>query len=98
MGLTYHDTKRLWEARLSGVSFDSVLTLGNQELFLRRGELKALRRSYQVNSPSPLTSPLVDYKVGEYADRFFREFLNVIRLEIMNYSPLPGRRNHPRHE
>jgi hypothetical protein len=36
MGLTFHDAKRLWEARLSGICFESILTCTHLQLFLQR--------------------------------------------------------------
>ena len=90
MGLIFYDAKRLWEASLSGVSFERTLTVGHQQLFLHPSELKALRRAYQARPPRPLASPLANYQFGEYADRFCREFLGVTALESIDYSAYEG--------
>jgi SAM-dependent methyltransferase len=88
--MIYHEAKRLWEARLAGVKFQRVLTLGHLQLFLHPAELKALRGAYRANPPHPLTVPLADYRFGEYADRFLKEFCGVTTLETIDCSTYEG--------
>jgi hypothetical protein len=38
MGILYHDAKMLWEARLSGASFERVATIGHLRLSLHPSE------------------------------------------------------------
>lgn len=90
MGLTFHDAKRLWEARLSGVSFENTLTCSHLQLFLHPAELEALRRDHRARSKKPLQVPLANYQFGEYADRFWKEFLDVNTLETLDYSAYEG--------
>jgi hypothetical protein len=88
MGLTYHDIKRLWDARLAGCS---ILTLSHQQLFLHPAELQTLRRDYHDRSPSPAGGiALANYQFGEYADRFFKEFLDARTVEVLDYSDYEG--------
>jgi len=90
VGIIFHQAKNLWEARLAGVNFQRVLTLGHLELFLHPTELKALRRAYQANPPYPLALPLADYRFGEYADRFLKEFLGATMIETIDNSAYEG--------
>jgi hypothetical protein len=70
MGITYYEAKRLWEAHLSGVSFDQVLTVGHLQLFLHPPELESLRRPRLSKMPASEVAPLRNYVFGEYVDRF----------------------------
>jgi SAM-dependent methyltransferase len=90
VGILYHDAKRLWQARLAGVKFDRVLTLGRLQLFLHPAEVRALREAFRANPPFSLAEPLVDYQFGEFADRFLREFCGVTTLETLDYSAYEG--------
>jgi hypothetical protein len=90
MGLTYHDVKRLWEARLSGVSFDSILTFGHLQLFLHPHELAALRRDFLARSQGRAPVPLENYRFGDYADPFWAEFLQARAVETLDYSSYEG--------
>src|ERR1700730_2098842 len=90
MGLTFHDAQRLWEARLSGVSFENILTCSHLQLFLHPAELEALRRDHRARSKRPPQVPLADYQFGEYADRFWKEFLDAKTQETLDYSAYEG--------
>jgi hypothetical protein len=90
MGMCYYDAKMLWEAHLRGVSFQRILTLGHQSLFLYDAELRALRNAYKAKAPTPPIVPLTGYKFGDYSDRFFREILSVATLEVLDYSGYQG--------
>lgn len=86
MGLTYYDARRLWEARLAGVSFETILTCSHLQLFLHAPELEALRRQHRLKAAPALETPLANYQFGEYADRFWHEFLGAKNVETMDYS------------
>ena len=90
MGITYHEAKRLWEAHLSGVSFDNVLTVSRQQLFLHPTELESLRRARLSVSPPPAAAPLANYQFGEYVDRFCQEFLGSTTVTSIDYSAYEG--------
>lgn len=85
MGLTFHDARRLFEARCAGTSFENTLTLGRLKLFLHPAELKALRTLYAKQFPGK-AKPLEGYNFGEYSDKFWAEFLNAKHVETMDYS------------
>src|SRR5581483_8102017 len=89
MGLTYHDVRRLFEARRRGHAFREVLSFAHQKLFLHPPELEALRRSYREFTGARVL-PLANYGFGEYADRFFAEFLGVEKVETLDYSNYEG--------
>lgn len=89
MGLTYYDAKRLWEARLAGVSFDNVLTCSHLQLFLHREELASLRRGHRSRSKAS-PEPLAGYTFGQYADSFWRDFLEAKSVETMDFSEYEG--------
>ncbi len=88
MGLTYYDARRLWEARLEGRSFEHTLTFGRQQLFLHPKELKDLRGLFQVHSKG--RDPLENYRFGDYADVFWRDFIGVKQLTTLDYSDYEG--------
>jgi SAM-dependent methyltransferase len=86
MGLTYYDAKRLWEARLSDVSFDNIITCSHLQLYLHASELDSLRQEHRVKHNRSVEIPLRNYRFGEYADRFWQEFLDVKNVQTMDYS------------
>ncbi len=85
MGLTYYDAKRLCDARLAGASFENVLTMAHLQLFLHPGELESLRRG-----AVGVKNPLEDYQFGEFADRFFEQFLGAKTVRTLDYSDYEG--------
>jgi hypothetical protein len=85
MGLIYANARRLWDARQSGVSFERTLTIGRLQICLHPSELRQLRRLH----PSG-TSLLAGYRFGEYADRFWRDFIGVRELASMDISDFEG--------
>jgi hypothetical protein len=85
VGLTYYDAKRLCDARLSGASFENILTLAHLQLFLHPAELKCLRRE-----AAGVANPLADYQFGEFADRFFEQFLGAKTVCTLDYSAYEG--------
>jgi hypothetical protein len=85
VALTYYDAKRLCDARLSGGSFENILTLAHLQLFLHPAELKSLRRE----APG-VVEPLAGYQFGEFADRFFEQFLGAKTVRTLDYSAYEG--------
>jgi len=84
MGLTYHDANRLCDARAAGASFENILTMAHLQLFLHPAELETLRRRAGV------PNPLADYQFGEFADRFFEQFLGAKTVRTLDYSDYEG--------
>jgi hypothetical protein len=82
LGIIYHQAKMLLDARESGVPMDRLLMIGHQSLLLHPSELRAIRRTHP--------GVLVDYKWGEYADRFFAECLGVSQISTLDYSAYEG--------
>ncbi len=90
MGLTFHDARRLFEARRAGTSFEDTLTVGRLKLFLHPGELKALRSLYAKQFPGNGNPPLEGYRFGDYSDKLWVEFLNAKHVETLDYSDYEG--------
>lgn len=89
MGITYLEAKSLWEARLAGQPFDSMVMVAHQQLYLHPAEVAALQTVHRKHTGES-TSPLSDYRFGEYIDRFCRDYLGVARLETIDYSAYEG--------
>lgn len=89
MAITYFDTLAYRAAKLAGTSFNSTMTLGHQRLYLHRREVKTLQVEYQAQSGQWPTS-LNEYRWGEYADAFLKEFLGVSTLTVVDASAYEG--------
>lgn len=89
MGIGYCDATMLWNARQRGVSFDRLLTVGHQSLYLHRREVAFFRREYQKAFGSSVT-PLDEYQWEEYADTFLRDFLGASSITVLDASPYEG--------
>lgn len=85
MAITYLDAVTYRAAKLAGTSFDTAMTLGHQRLYLHRQELRALRKEYHDHYGRWPTS-LNEYRWGEYADAFLKEFLDVSTLTVFDAS------------
>lgn len=88
MGLCFSDAKMFLQAKQAGASFDSVLTIGRQSLFLHPKEVEYLREV--AASQGIPGSSLSGYEFGDYADDFLREFLGIRSLTILDNSPYEG--------
>lgn len=89
MGITYCDAMMLWNARKRGVSFERVLTVGHQSLYLHRREVTFLRREYREVFGTLLT-PIDGYRWGDYADNFLHGFLGASSLVALDISEYEG--------
>lgn len=88
MGLCFSDVKALLRARNSGVSFESVLIVGRQSLFLHPSEVKVLKKeAAALGRPS---SSLAGFAFGDYADEFLREFVGMQSLTVLDNSDYEG--------
>ncbi len=79
----------LWNARQRGVSFDRLLTVGHQSLYLHKREVAFFRREYQKAFGSFVT-PLDEYRWEEYADTFLRDFLGASSITVLDASEYEG--------
>jgi hypothetical protein len=82
LGIIYRQAKMLLDAHRSGTAMDNLLMIGRQSLLLHPKELRAVREV--------CPGALVNYKWGEYADRFFAECLGVSRVNTLDYSSYEG--------
>ena len=89
MGIVYSDVIAYYDAKLRGVSFESAMCLGHQSLYLHRQEVADLRAKYRAEYGESPTS-LADYRWGQYADEFLREFLSVSTLTVLDGSAYEG--------
>ena len=85
MGLTYNQVRELFLARSTGASFQSVLTVGHQNLYLHPRELRALRAEFGFERELRATP-----RFGDYADEFLRETLGVGALSVIDISDFEG--------
>ena len=89
MAILYQDAKLLLEAKVSGVSFATTLTVAHLTLRLHPREVRALRRAYSTPRESP-SNALTTYEFGDYSDGFLRDFLGVDSLCTMDSSTYEG--------
>jgi SAM-dependent methyltransferase len=89
MGICYCDATMFWNARQRGVSFDRLLTVGHQSLFLHRREVAFFRREYQKAFGRSVT-PLDEYRRMDFADIFLRDFLGASSISVLDASPYEG--------
>lgn len=89
MGITYCDAMAYLTAKRQGASFGRTLTLGRQQLYLHRREVKALRNMYRAKA-GEWPKSLAGCKWGDYADDFLREFLDISALTVLDASSYQG--------
>lgn len=89
MGITYCDAMMLWSAKKRGVTFDRVLSVGHQCLYLHRRELTFLKGEYRTATGSSGT-PLDGYRWGDYADGFLSGFLEASAVTVLDMSDYEG--------
>jgi len=90
MGINYQHAKILWEARLRGASFKDTLTIAHLSLKLHPAEVTLLRRVYRASFPQSKTTPLMNYKFGDFSDEFLRDFLGATSITMLDYSDYEG--------
>lgn len=79
----------MWDAKLRGVSFDRVLTLGHQSLKLFPSEVDYFRHAYRQQFNSSVT-PLDGHSWEAYVDGFLRDFLGARSITVLDASPYEG--------
>jgi len=81
----YREVRQLLLAKRAGATFDRVLTVGRQQLFLRRRDVGALNQEFGRGTVgSDLASE------GGYCDRMFRELFGVRELDAIDASGHEG--------
>ncbi|ADU00728.1 class I SAM-dependent methyltransferase [Mycolicibacterium gilvum] len=89
MGVTYQDVIAYTRAKYGGTSFKRTMTLGHQDLYLHKSELKALSsHHFAVTGGAP--DCLANYRWGDYADNYLRECLGVTDLTVIDASEYEG--------
>lgn len=84
MGINFSYAALLARARENHVSFNEILTIGHLNLYISPDQLRRLAERFRVVlDPAAVAS-------DEYADRFFREFLQVGRVKALDYSNYEG--------
>lgn len=87
MGICFHDARLMWNARSTGASFDSVLTIGRQSLCLHPDEADFFLRSQSVGSGAVTRA---DLAFGVFAEPFLRACLGALSVEALDYSDYDG--------
>jgi hypothetical protein len=80
MGLTYNNVSLLLQARSSGVSFDSTLTLGHQSLYISKKQIQHLLRTQNLSVDQS------HHTFGQYANKFIMEFLGATIVNSIDFS------------
>jgi hypothetical protein len=86
MGLVYSNFRVFFDARRRGASFESVLTLGRQQLYLSGDEVQYLAQEFPEYVQTTHGFP----KPGEYCEPWLRRWLGCNRLESMDVSAYEG--------
>jgi hypothetical protein len=89
MGISYLGARMMWDARMRGVSFDSVLTLGHQSLRLFPAEVAFFRNAYEQAFGLPATT-LDNHTWDDYADGFLRDILGATSIAVLDASSFEG--------
>jgi len=80
MGISYNSATLLGKAKQNQVSFDKILTIGHQELFLSPSQIEMLARRHALKLDA------TDYSWGGYADGFLKAFLGAERVMSLDCS------------
>jgi SAM-dependent methyltransferase len=80
MGIIYTNAKMLLNAKKDKISFENVLTIGRQSLFLFLSQVQKLAEMYQVACPKE------QFKQEPYAENFIKTFLGAKTVTSLDYS------------
>ena len=83
MGLNFNPAAMLIKAKKNGVSFDNILTLGRQTLYISPKKIRQLARENYIKIDSS------DF-VFDSADEFFKHFLETKTVTALDYSDYEG--------
>jgi hypothetical protein len=82
VGILYQQARMLLDACRAGMPMRNVLMVGHQALLLHPSELRKLQKDSLF--------PFENYEWGEYADRFFKDCLGAVQVDILDYSSYEG--------
>ncbi len=85
MGLIQANARLLLSAKRKGVCFDRVLTIGRQQVFLRRQELDALSIEFAAASLKDQAE-----QQGEFCEPFLQHMLGADTIDSVDYSDFEG--------
>ena len=80
MGIIYSNAALLVKAKQNNICFDKILTIGHQTLYLSQKQIKRLAKRYA------LTIDTTVFLHQQYADKFFKIFLNAKNVMSLDYS------------
>ena len=80
MGLTYHNVALLAKAKYNKVSFEKILTIGHQTLYLSQKQAEHLSKLYGVNVGT------AKFSHHQYANDFLKTFLVAKEVKSLDYS------------
>jgi hypothetical protein len=86
MGLVYNNFRVFLDARRRGASFESVLTLGRQQMYLSDDEVRLLAQEFPEYVQATHGCP----QAGEYCEPWLHRWLGCNRLESMDASGYEG--------
>jgi SAM-dependent methyltransferase len=90
MGLCFHDVRLMWNARMAGASFNSVLTIGRQSLYLHPSEADFFAKALALQFPQAAKLRREHCKFGVYAEDFLRVCIGAGTVVAMDYSAFEG--------
>src|SRR5215469_5493993 len=90
MGICFHDLRLMWNARQAGASFERMLTIGRQSLWLHPAEVEALNALGAGAGGRRAESPGEHLSFGAGAEPFLRAFLGASSVEALDYSDYEG--------
>lgn len=80
MGIIYNSAKILLNAKKNNISFDTVLTIGRQSLFLFSSQIRKLSEEYGIECHRE------QLKMEPYAENFLKTFLGAKSITSLDYS------------
>lgn len=86
MGLVYSNFRILLDARRRGASFESVVTLGRQQIYLSALEARLLAEEFPEASIDPGDVPAA----GDYCEPWLRRWLHSQRVDSVDASSYEG--------
>lgn len=80
MGINYNNAALLAKAKHSNICFDKILTIGHQTLYLSQKQIKQLAKYYGLTIDTSV------FLHKQYADKFFKIFLDAKSVMSLDYS------------
>jgi len=86
MGLVYSRMKMLLEAKKSGTNFSNTVMIGRQKINLSKRENSKLEKFIDVE----IKNGTINFDNRSYADSLLKEYLDIKKLNIVDYSDYEG--------